>query len=339
MTKISINIVTWNGLKYLERCLESVLSQTYKDFQIIFLDNGSTDGTGDWISAFLKAHPYSKIRFIQNKKNLGFAKGHNQTIKESNTEYVFQLNQDTELDKYFLENVVRFLDKHTQTAGVTGKIYRLTDEKKSDMIDSSGHILHKNFSVTERGEGEIDFGQYNTNQEVVSISGTAPVFRKYALEQVQWKGQYFDEDFFAYKEDIDLSLRLRALGWKLYCVPSAILYHYRTASFEGRKKTYIAIVKNRRKKSKLVNYYSYRNHLFVILKNFPLEVIQKFFPCFIFYELKKLAYLSLFEPISLIKAIFSFLSLVPEMLKKRKYIQNRKTISNEQFITQWIKEK
>ncbi len=333
--KVSIHIVSWNSLKFLPDCLKSIFSQTYKNFSVLVIDNASNDGTIE----FLQKN-FPEVKIFKNNKNLGFAKAHNQGINLTKSEFVLILNPDIILKEDFLEKILSEIEKDEKIGAISGKILKIytsepeiEERVKTKIIDSTGLKIFKSRRVINRGEGELDKGQYDKVEEVFGLSGACVLFRRQALEDIKISKdlrsyyEYFDEDFFAYKEDFDLSYRLRWRGWKIIYLPNAIAYHYR--QIFGTKFKIKEIIKRRREKSPLINYLSYRNHLFSLIKNESFENFLKDLPFIFFYELKKFFYILFFEQ-STLKAILEIIKKLPQMLKKRKYImKNRLITSNE----------
>ncbi len=355
--KVSINLVTWNGKKYLPYCLESIFAQTFKDFSLLILDNGSTDGTAEFLKNYKLQITNYKIIF--NKENVGFAAGHNQVVKTAKSDYVLMLNQDIILEPDFLEVAVKFLDSHPEVAAVTGKILRWNFEnnQKTNQLDSCGLKIFKNHRVIELGTGETDSEKWDRLCEVFGVSGAAPVYRRKALEDVaipryfglsstffhgaQWsrdndpladEREYFDTDFFSYKEDVDLAYRLRLRGWQAWYLPEARAYHDRAARSVAGGDAEAA--RARKSKSKFVNYHSYKNHLFFLLKNVPAGVWLRYGHRIKWYEFKKIIYLLFFEPKTL-RAWGEFFRKLPGMWKKRKWITARKKVGDAE-IKRWL---
>ncbi|NQT49667.1 glycosyltransferase family 2 protein [Candidatus Kuenenbacteria bacterium] len=308
MPKVSINLVTWNGERYIENCLRSVLAQTFTDYSIIILDNGSHDKTLELIN---ERFPHLKV--IKHKENLGFAKVHNQAIHWTRSDYVVCLNQDVVLAKDFLEKMVEFMDKNPMAGSATGKILRLQDGQQTNYIDSLGLKSFKNFRVVDLGSGEVDEGQHNLAEEIFGVSGAIPFYRRKALEEIIYQKEFFDESFFSYKEDVDLAFRLQIGGWRAWKVPAAIAYHDRTVTTTVDKLTKIQVAKNRRKKSKFANFYSYRNHLYFLIKCLP-----KFSWRVFFYELTKFFYILVFE--------FGTLRALGDVLRNRKQLKLKRQV-------------
>jgi GT2 family glycosyltransferase len=327
MAKIDINLVVWNGKKYLPFCLESIFQQSFSDWQLNILDNGSSDGS----VKYLREH-YPNLKIVALKENTGFAKGHNKLLSWTNSNYVLCLNQDLILDKDFLKNSLEFLDQKKKIGSVSPKVYQwnfkkidlgdniepekareLLDLEKTQIIDTCGLEILKNHQTIDIGQGEKDQKTFQKEKEIFGTSGACPIYNRQALEKVKMNNQYFDEDFFSYKEDVDLAYRLQLAGYQSYFLPQVIAYHDRSIK-KGK-----SIIQNRKVKSTWINQHSYKNHIFCIIKNeFSKNLFKYFWPIF-WYEFKKLGYILLFE-----KQTFKFFiqnqKQIKKMLSKRKYI-------------------
>lgn len=310
--KVSVNLVTWNGARYILDCLQSVFAQTYTDFSVLIIDNNSTDETVAIIN-----EQYPHLQIVQNRENFGFAKAHNQAIHWSKSEYVLVLNQDVILEPGYIENLVAFLDKFPDVGACTGKIYRFESDQKTKYIDTVGLQLMKNFRVVDRGAGEVDEGQYDVTEEVFGVSGAIPLYRRVALQSVQEGKFFFDEDFGSYKEDVDLAFRLRYAGWKAYMVPAAIAYHERTVAAPLKEMTRRMMVTSRKQHSSFSKFYSYRNHWYVILKNIPEKSLHYRWPIF-WYEVMKFLYILFAEP--------RLLKVVGEVWRNRKKFDTKRQL-------------
>lgn len=332
--KVAIGIVTYNARNYLPFCLNSIQEQTFKDYQILIIDNGSSDDT---IAYLNEKFPHYKV--VSHKENLGFSQAFNQIISWTKSEYVFCVNQDTVLAKDYIAKAVEFLDQHQDAGGVSGKLLRwiFQDDVKTKIIDSVGQQIFKNHKVTDKGAGEVDTGQYDKVEEVFGISGALPIYRRNALDSVALKNkhgkyEYFDENYFSYKEDVDLAWRMRLVDWKLYCVPQALAYHDRSiASTDMQTDWQIATA--HRKKNKLINFLSYRNHLLTIYKNeFRVNLWGTFFQT-LPYEIKKFMFMKLFNRINN-KKFRNFRQLLPLMKHKRIQVQKMTKIRAKE-ISKW----
>lgn len=315
--KVAINLVTWQAERYLPALFKSIFEQTYNNFSVLVIDNGSSDNTVSYLKEY-----YPQVKIIVNKNNYGFAKANNQAIHWTDSSYVLCLNQDIILEKDFLKICFDFLEKNENVAAISGKIlqWNSLNQQKTNIIDTTGLKVFKSHRVIDRRQNEVDAGQNDKITEIFGISGACAIYRRSALEATRIGMEYFDENFFSYKEDVDLAFRLRLAGCQAFYLPTAIVYHDRTAG-GGELTKNREIIKNRRKKSKFINYHSYKNHLFVLVKNEFSSNFFKYFPQIFFDELKKFIYILFFEQKTL-KALFEFFKLLPLMLRKRKYIKN-----------------
>ncbi|MFH1173131.1 MAG: glycosyltransferase family 2 protein [bacterium] len=300
--KVSIVIVAYNSFNHLKACLDSVLRQTYPDYEIIVIDNNSRDG-----SLNLVKENYPMVKTLRNVNNLGYCRANNQGIMMTRGDYVLTMNPDIMLDEDFLKTMIEKADSLPQAGSFGPKLLRLINNQKSDMLDSSGLKILPYYKIVERGSGEHDKGQYDQPEEVFGISGACVMYSKSALEVIKENNQYFDERFFLYKEDVDLAWRLKEKGWQSWYLPKALAWHKRTAS--GNEKTSNwKTIRERRKRKLLVSYYSYRNHLLLLTKHLNRKTFWKSAWLIIPYEIGKFAYLLLFETRN-IKGFFDYLKI------------------------------
>src|SRR3989339_1749059 len=216
MNKVSVQILTWNSIKYIADCLESIAKQEFIDYSVMVIDNGSNDETVEFVRL-----NYPTVSVLQNFRNLGYAKANNQGIMLAKSAYVLVINPDVILEPDYLKKMISFADKHPEAGSFGGKILKIFTQAydrqdqaglrqiiKSDVIDSTGLEIFRSRKAVDRGEGQKDVGQFNSVQEIFGITGAAVMYRKTALDEAMVCNQYFDNDFFAYKEDVDLAWRL-----------------------------------------------------------------------------------------------------------------------------------
>ncbi len=297
MSKVVIQFVTWNGAKYIAPLLVSLKNQTQKDWQLLIWDNASTDNTVGELENSLAGN-WCEYKIFKSEKNLGFALAHSQLFTKyqiSNIQYLFILNQDTVLEPDYLEKLVVFVDSHPKVAALAGKIMRL---QQKDMVDTLGLKVLRTHRVVELTTGPAE------PFEVFGVSGALPLYRLEAIKQTG----FFDENFFSYKEDIDLAYRLRRAGWTAYCVPMALAYHDRGSGNGG--------ILARHNRSSLVNYYSYRNHLLVLLKNLSWRDWLRNGLFILGYELAKAVYMLFSAPRQLFNAWLDIIRLYSKMRKE-----------------------
>ena len=221
---ISIIIVNYNRKDLLKQCVESLRRQTFKDIEIIVVDNASKDDS----VAMVKAD-YPEVKLILNMANLLFCKAQNQGISISKGDFVLCLNSDVTLDKDYLKEILSSAGLDSEIGMVSGKILRM--DKKT--IDSTGLFLGRNRKAVERGYGKIDKGQYDKPVYIFGVSGACAFLRRNMLEDIKDENGYFDERFGMYYEDLDLCWRANKKGWKAYYIPKALAYHIRGGTTVG----------------------------------------------------------------------------------------------------------
>jgi GT2 family glycosyltransferase len=318
---ISVIILNWNGRPFLEKCIQSVLKQTYPNLEIIVVDNASTDDSLKWLSSFS-----DRIKVISNSKNLGYGGGNNQGIKESKGNYLLILNNDTELERECIEKLWRAMQKDPRVGVTTPKILL---SHKRNLIDAAGLTIYWDGLSIGRGHLESEEA-YSIDEEVFFGSGCASLFKKEMLEDIG----LFDEDFFAYADDTDLGWRARQAGWKSLFVSKALVFHNHSGKF-GNLLTYKAFLLE-------------RNRIWVALKNFSLPLLILLpFSSLIRYLYQALALIfrkkgsfSVSSGLSILSIIFilvkAYLSAfwgLPKTLKKRKEIKKIRKVSNKEYFT------
>jgi len=339
---LSICITTWNSMKFIKDCLESIFQQSIwfadNDIKIAvnIVDNGSQDETVDFIRK-----NYPQVHILKNINNLGFCKPYNQAIKMHYTDWVLVMNPDVILEKDFLEKILLVAKKSKPEVGSLGgkilKVENIVEDDgllttfKSDKIDSFGLEIKKSRQVKNIGENEIDKGQFDEMQQVFGFSGACVLYRREVLEDIKIKQEYFDEDFFAYQDDFDISYRLQIYGWQAMFVASAKAYHFRSTSLHTLKPWHFwKIIKARRSKSKIINYHSYKNHLCVLVKNEFFENFLSHLPHILWFEFKKIIFLIFFDfDFKTLFGLKEFFKLLPKMRAKRKIIMSRRKVSSE----------
>jgi GT2 family glycosyltransferase len=217
---VSALIVSWNSLSLIKSCLESLGKQTLPPQQVVVVDNGSTDGSVDW----LREQP--DLELIESKTNLGFAAANNLGLTASRGSAVLCLNPDVVLDPGYIELCLGHLAR-PDVGSVTGKLLRATP---AGVIDSAGHAVYGIGWAENRGELSPDGPSFDQAQEVFGVCAAAGLYRAAALQSVRIEGQVFDETFFSYIEDVDLDWRLRWAGWRAWYEPQATAIHHRSAT-------------------------------------------------------------------------------------------------------------
>ena len=220
--EVSIIIVNWNGKHYLDTCLSSILNQTYKNFEIIMVDNASTDGSVEYVQ-----EKYPSVKIIQTKENLGFAKGCNVGMRASNADYIVTLSNDTRVEQKWLEELVKVAETD-EKIGICGSKLILMDTPT--IYNSAGFFIILNALIYDRAPSK-KVGRYEKLEQVDGVCAASALYRKKMLDEIG----LFDERFFFGHDDIDLSWRAKHAGWKAMYVPTSVCYHKMLGSVKGKK--------------------------------------------------------------------------------------------------------
>ena len=340
---VSINLLSWNGKKYVNDCLDSVFNQTYPNLEVLVIDNGSKDGTIDCLKRINKKYKDLNIIFIY-PENIGFAAAHNHLIQKSNGEFIICLNQDIVLDKDFVKRAIETFVQNDKIAAVQGKLLRWKKGLSvslenvgyhvSHIIDTTGLIVLKNRRIINRGQGEVDQGQFEKIEEIFGADGAVPIYRKKALEDIKINNEYFDESFFSYKEDVDLAWRMRLYGWKTLYQPKSVAWHDRTAG-DSAAMNYVNIIRERRKISKFAKYLAFKNQRLMQIKNEQIGPLIKHMPWFLPKETISWMYVLALERYTW-KAIRDLFKQTPCAWRKRKIISAKKRVKNKE-IEKWFR--
>jgi GT2 family glycosyltransferase len=353
---VTVSILSYNDERSIETAVKSAALQLYPSVEIIVLNNNSKDGSRtilenlkDRIETLRKLHlrdhgienEVFRYHVLDSKENLGFAKGHNKIISISQGEYVLMLNSDAGLDDRFLTQALPCFDDQLVCA-VQGKLYRydpgteepcIDPKTGSKIIDTAGLQMLRNRRIINRGQGSADEGQFDAQEEIFGADGAAPLYRRKALDDVKiclgTRCEYLDDDFFAYKEDVDMAWRLRLAGWKTIYEPSTIGYHQRSSG-ESAAKSYIGIIAERRKLSKFAKYLAFKNQRLMQIKNELPSLLLKDALYWLPKEIGSWGYVMLFERYTW-KAIGDVFRLLPKMLRKRRMIMNNKKVDSKQM--------
>lgn len=298
MPTASVCIVTYNSAEDIEPCLNAVLQQSFPLENIIVIDNASSDETLSRVLPFT-----DRVELIANKVNNGFAGGQNQAIRQNRSDYVLVLNPDVTLDQHYLSEIIAFMERDQAVGSATGKLVLAAEPS---VMDTAGLAMKRTRQAFDLAAGD-QASNWNEEKAVFGVSGAAAVYRAAMIKDIAYEGQFFDEHFFAYKEDVDVAWRAGTLGWKSYYIPTAHAIHNRGWKKGGRGSMPL-----------FVRRHSYQNHIFTLLKNesFGWHSFVSL-PVIIAVELAKLGYIVLREPGLLPCWPFIFRS-IPSMLCKRK---------------------
>ncbi len=311
---ITVVIPHYNGIEILDDCLKSLYANTFKDFETLLIDNGSTDGSQDMVR-----QKYPQVTLVQNEENLGYAGGCNQGIRLARTEYVLLLNNDTVMPANFLQEMLATLRENEKAAMAQPKILSIQDHHYYDYSGAAGgemDILGYPFA---RGRifdtVEQDSGQYDEMEEQVFwTSGCALLLKKSVTEEIG----LLDEDFFAHQEEIDLNWRAQLAGYENLVTTTTHIYHYTgyTLGHDNQRKMYL----------------NHRNNLIMMLKNYSWSSLLLLFPLRLALELVTVAV----DPIlwggkrarAVLKALFFIFTHPVMILKKRRSVQKLRKVGD-----------
>lgn len=331
-------VISFNTEQHIGACVHTLLHQSHPNLRIIVVDNNSGDRSVTIARRFGR-----KIEVIANWSNLGFAGAANQGIAQIDDDSgaVFICNPDIRLDEDHIANLVARLESDPSIASVQGRIHRLDLDSAPDefafsphtvpaqplrdgngnpIIDTTGHTAHRNRVFRNRGEGQADVGQFYGG-EVFGVSGCAALYRTKALHDIAINGEIFDEDFFAFFEDVDVDWRLRARGWKAVHEPTALALHERGGTGARR--------------SAFVERLSYRNWFLTVLKNDDWAAAKSDAHLLGATTALRTADLAIHVPNAFLGAI-NDRDLINKALVKRRIIKANATVSNAQIVHDWF---
>jgi GT2 family glycosyltransferase len=304
---IAVSIVTYNHEDDIDKCINSLLSQTISDFDIFVVDNNSSDDT----SGVIKSITDRRIKFTQLEENTGFCGGHNYTINKLDVDYVLLVNPDIQLSHDYIENALKFINEDPTIGTLCGLLLQSSDGEDA-VIDSAGMNKKRDGRYALRFHRKYKKDVSLHLEEVPGADGALPLYNMKMVNDIKINGNFFDEMFFAHKEDWDISWRSTLFGWKTVFNPDFVAIHprsFKPGSLDARNKM-----------SSVVKYHAIKNQLLLIIKNeqqlwrnilfiFSRQIIIFFYVLFL--ERKSLkAYRFVFKHVS-------------EVLRTRRIIQER----------------
>jgi GT2 family glycosyltransferase len=344
---VTVGIVTWNSAHVIEACVASVRAQTYHPLTLRILDNASADDTRERLKRIT-----TPDERLGADRNLGFSAAHNRLIASSSTDFYLCLNPDVVLTPEFVERIVAAMRRDPRAGSATGKLLRMregsgaAEADERDVIDSTGIVMVPSQRHLDRGADRVDDGRYAREELVFGASGAAAMYRRAMLDDVRTPagsptspapdgrgrvrgsgsadGEYFDEDFFAYREDADLAWRAQLLGWNCVYVPDAVARHGRRVTPERRSALPPAI-----------NYYSVRNRFLLRMKNQTAGHALRFLIPTLVRDLQVIGYVLLKERSS-IGALGDVLRLWRRTMMKRRAIMSRRRRTDAEMIA-WFR--
>lgn len=323
-SRAAVTIVTYNSARYIRHCLECVLAQEPSPAEVVVVDNASADETRAILREF-EEH----VRVVCNTGNRGFAGGHNQAIALTSAPWVLVLNPDVRLPANFVAEMIAAGERDSCIGTVTGKLRAMNPDggtPAQPLLDSTGIYFTPTMRHFDRGSKEPDRGQYETPEYVFGATGAAALYRREMIADVSLDGEFFDEDFFAYREDADLAWRAQLLGWKCVYTPQAVGYHVRSV-----------LPSNRRKVAAAVNMHSVKNRWYLRMKNMTPDLYRRHWFAIRMRDAVVVTACLLREWSSL-RAFSMVMRNAAKMRKKHREIMRRRRMSDE-YIAQWFAER
>lgn len=317
MPVVSVIIPNWNRRDLLRASLQSLAAQTFRDTEVIVVDNGSRDGSAEMVLA-----EFPQAVLIRNAENCGYCRAVNQGIRQARGRYVALLNNDAEAHPRWLEELLHCAFRSPEVGMFASKILFFENR---EVIDKVGHLIYPDGQNRGRGCGQLDRGQYDELEEVLLPDGCAALYDRRVFETAG----LFDEEFFAYGDDAELGLRARLAGWRCLYVPGAVVYHHHAATLGRFSRERLVLVE--------------RNRLWLAAKLFPLRLLL-LNP---FYCLARLAANALASlrrrgeagsvPLGTLaacalRAYVQALAGLPGMLSKRREVRRLRRISEREFL-------
>jgi len=304
--KVSIIIVNWNGKQHLEECLDSLSKQTLKAFETILVDNGSSDGSIEFVEKNFPA-----VKIIKLNKNEGFCRGNNIGLQHARGDFIALLNNDTLVDMHWLEELFKSMTKRSHVGICASCIVNYYSRAVLDTAGDGFDLCGVGYKI---GEG-MPITEFQKERYVFGACAGAALYRRSMIDEIG----FFDERFFAVGEDLDLSFRAMLAGYKCLYVPQAVVYH-KINQTVGRNSDFLL-------------YHSRRNVEYTFFKNMPFPLIIATLPLHIVYNLLTFTQALLQKRFTVfIKAKKDFIKNFKKLYKLRKKIQEKRKISLKELF-------
>jgi len=323
MTKdlVSVTLVTYNSGRFIKRCLESLLEQKYPHFEMIVVDNASTDGTVDLLEQF-----QDNCRIYLNTENTGFAAAQNQAIALSSGEWVLTLNPDMLLLPDFIQALVDAGRLDQKIGTVCGKLLTIQatfDLPEKQLIDSTGIYFTPMLRHLDRGSQQVDNGHYLNFEYVFGATAAAALYRREMIDDISIQGEFFDSDFFVYREDADVAWRAQLLGWRCIYTPLARGYHVRKV-----------LPGNRDALPPEINMHSVKNRFLMRIKNMTPDLYRRNWLWITGRDLVVVGACLVREHTSLKAFVYLFRNWRRTLIKRREIMKRRRV--KDDYLASWF---
>ncbi|MCA9313746.1 glycosyltransferase family 2 protein [Candidatus Saccharibacteria bacterium] len=311
--KVAYLVICWNNRDIIDECLHALKEQTYESTDIYVIDNASKDGSADYIE-----EKYPEIHFVRHNENSGFAKGNNilikEVLKDKDVEYIALINSDAMLDKHWTSEVVDFLKDKSMVAGAQGITL---DYYNHSIVDAEHIYVGTNFHAVQYGYGMRYKKAYAHPRKVFGVNAAAAVYSRSFIEQ-QHDKKLFDEKFYIYLEDVDVSFRAIMTGWNSYYIPAARAYHMGSVSSKKRSNGFNIEM-------------TFRNNAALLFKNMPLKVFLIHLPEAAKMELQY--YRHMYKRFGFVAMLRVVRARLVGILRLPLYISDRRRITKQRKIS------
>lgn len=301
---VSVIIPNWNGKKFLKGCLDSLLTSDYPQVQVVIVDNGSKDGSVEFLQ-----EQYPGVKLVTFPHNTGFSVAVNAGITNSEGEFVALLNNDTVVEANWITEMVSVMKEHPEIGSTGCKMLAYDDHS---LLDGAGDGYRRGGLPGRIGHRERDLGQFDASRYILGPCGGAALYRRSMLDDIG----LFDDDYFAYLEDVDIGLRAQSAGYKCLYVPSAVMYHLGCGTTGSGYHP-------------LVVKLSAQNNWNTIVKNIPLALLLKFMPQILYWQAYYFAVVIVRggQVFPWLQGTWNAIKLLPKMLRKRAEINRKRRVS------------
>jgi len=305
---VSVVIVNHNGIDFVDTCLRTVLNSNYTNFEVIFVDNASTDGSLEYAQNNFAND--TRLRFVENPVSFGPAVGRNKGADISKGKYLVFLDNDTKVEKNFLFEFVKALEEDNSIGSGQAKLLRM-DTKY--FFDCAGDCLGPMGFLIERARGAKDTGQFDYIADILSAKSAASIIRRELFERIGG----FDEDFYMYLEETDLSWRVWLAGYRVVFIPNSKVYHAFNTPRKDFKRYY---------QKYIIKYYGCRNYISTLIKNLEfrnlIEILPLHITCWLILSLFFILKLNFDDSFYILKGIGWNILNIGVLLKKRSFIKS-----------------
>lgn len=315
---VSVLITTYNSGSVLRACLDSVFQQDYQSVEVVVVDNASSDETGSVLRDF-----ENRSQVVYNKDNRGFAASQNEAMARARGGWLLSLNPDVILSPDFISNLLAAGEADPHIGTVCGKLLRWCPGaavERTQVIDSTGIYFLRNLRHLDRGSEETDRGQYDRREYVFGATGAAALYRRSMIDDISVDGKFFDQDFFAYREDADVAWRAQLLGWSCVYTPQAIGWHVRRVTPARFHEL-----------PEIINRHSIKNRFLMRAKNISFYLYSRLFVPVTTRDALILGY-CLLRNWRLLSGLSVLWTQRNAIWKKRKWIQSHRRVKDSELV-------